>query len=85
MGVCKFAEPCVLHGRLAFFHVKFLRIEGFRCLDLGKMQYGIHICSFEDVVVTKGMRDGVHFGRGRRFTVRNGVLQTFDDSIALMC
>ena len=76
-----------LHGQLAFFYVKDLRIAGFRCLDLGKAQYGIHVCTFEDIliddVVIKGDKDGVHLGRGRRFTLRNGIFQTFDDAVAL--
>lgn len=54
---------------------------------MGKMQFCIHICTFEDVIVDdviiKGDKDGVHFGRGKRFTVRNGVFQTRDDAIAL--
>lgn len=76
-----------LRGQLAFFYVKDLRIEGFRCLDLGRGQYCIHVCTFEDVVVDDvrvfGGKDGVHFGRGKRFTIRNGVFETGDDAIAL--
>jgi hypothetical protein len=76
-----------LHGQLAFFYVKDLRIERFRCLDLGKAQYGIHVCTFEDIlindVIIKGDKDGVHLGRGKRFTIRNGIFQTFDDAVAL--
>lgn len=52
-----------LHGQLAFFYVKDLRIERFRCLDMGSAQYGIHICTFEyiiiDDVIIKGDKDGV--------------------------
>ncbi|MFZ5828955.1 MAG: hypothetical protein ACOY3P_02665 [Planctomycetota bacterium] len=76
-----------LHGQIAFFYVKDLRIEGFRCLDLGRTQYGIHVCTFEDLlihdVIIKGRKDGVHLGRGKRFTIRDGVFQTFDDAVAL--
>ena len=76
-----------LRGHLAFFYVKDLRINRFRCLDLGRGLYCIHICTFEDVIVDDvrifGWKDGVHFGRGRRFTVRNGVFDTGDDPIAL--
>jgi hypothetical protein len=76
-----------LHGQIAFFYVKDLRIEGFRCHDLGKAQYGIHICTFEDVVVNDvmiaGDKDGVHLGRGKRFTISNGVFRTYDDAVAL--
>jgi hypothetical protein len=76
-----------LRGQLAFFYVKDLRIDRFRCLDLGKSQYGIQVCSFEDIIINdviiKGDKDGVHLGRGRRFTISNGIFQTFDDAIAL--
>jgi hypothetical protein len=76
-----------LHGQLAFFYVKDLRIDRFRCMDLGRAQYGIHVCTFEDVlindVIIKGDKDGVHLGRGKRFTISNGVFQTFDDAVAL--
>ena len=76
-----------LHGQLAFFYVKDLRIERFRCLDLGALQYAIHVCTFEDLIVDdviiRGDKDGVHLGRGRRFTIRNGVFATYDDAVAL--
>jgi len=76
-----------LHGQLAFFYVKDLRIEGFRCLDGGPCQYAVHICTFEDIVVDdviiKGDKDGVHLGRGKRFTIRNCVFTTYDDAVAL--
>jgi len=76
-----------LHGQLAFFYVKDLRIEHFRCLDLGHAQYGIQVCTFEDLlindVVIKGDKDGVHLGRGKRFTISNAVFETGDDAIGL--
>ena len=82
-----FTDAYGLHGQLAFFYAKDVRIHGFRCLDLGAAQYGIQACTFEDVliddVIIKGRKDGVHLGRGKRFTIRNGLFQTFDDAIAL--
>ena len=76
-----------LRGQIAFFYVRDLRIKRFRCHDLGKMQYCIHVCTFEDLliddVIISGNKDGIHLGRGRRFTIRNGVFKTFDDAIAL--
>ena len=82
-----FSEVYGLRGQLAFFYAKDVRIERFRCLDLTKMQYGIHVCTFEDLiiddVIIKGEKDGVHLGRGKRFSIKNGVFQTFDDAIAL--
>lgn len=87
MDVRTFKEAYGLHGQLAFFYIRDLKIDRFRCMDLGSAQYGIHICTFEDIVVNdviiKGNKDGVHLGRGKRFTVSNGVFQTFDDAIAL--
>lgn len=82
-----FDEVYGLRGQIAFFYVRDLKIEGFRCMDLTKMQFGIHICTFEDLtindVIIKGNKDGVHLGRGKRFLISNGVFQTFDDAIAL--
>lgn len=86
IDVCRH-EIYGLRGHVSFFYVKDLRIQRFRCLDLGAAQFCLHICTFEDViiddVIIKGDKDGVHFGPGRRFTVRNGVFQTLDDAIAL--
>ena len=82
-----FTEVYGLRGQIAFFYVKDLKIERFRCMDLGSAQFGIHICTFEDIiiddVIIKGNKDGVHLGRGNRFTIRNGIFQTYDDAIAL--
>lgn len=76
-----------LHGQIAFFYVKDLQIDHFRCLDLGRAQYAIHVCTFEDLlidnVVIEGDKDGIHLGRGKRFTLRNGTFETGDDAIAL--
>ncbi|NWJ52486.1 MAG: hypothetical protein HXX14_16630 [Bacteroidetes bacterium] len=87
MDVRKFKEAYGLHGQLAFFYVKDLKIDRFRCLDLGKAQFGIQICTFEDIlindIIIKGMKDGIHLGRGKRFTISNGIFETFDDAIAL--
>ncbi len=76
-----------LHGQIAFFYVRDLQIDHFRCLDLGREQYGIHVCTFEDILIEnvriEGDKDGVHLGRGKRFTIRDGVFETGDDAIAL--
>jgi hypothetical protein len=87
VDVRTFKDVFGLHGQIAFFYVKDLRIERFRCPDLGKVQYGIHVCTFEDLIIDdvliRGQKDGVHLGTGKRFTIRNGVFQTFDDAVAL--
>ncbi len=76
-----------LRGHLAFFYVKDLLIERFRCEDLAKPQYCIQVCTFEDIIINdvmiKGDKDGIHLGRGKRFTISNGVFQTYDDAVAL--
>lgn len=81
------SEVYGLRGQLAFFYVKDLKIERFRCLDLEDMQFGIHVCTFEDLliedVIIKGKKDGIHLGRGNRFAIRDGVFETYDDAIAL--
>lgn len=76
-----------LIGHVSFYYVKHLVIDDFECMDLGKENFGIQICTFEDIRVEnvhiEGNKDGVHLGRGRRFVIRNGVFRTFDDPIAL--
>lgn len=82
-----FSDVYGLRGQLAFFYVKDLKIERFRCDDITKMQFAIHVCTFEDLliddVIISGEKDGIHLGKGKRFTIRNGVFKTFDDAIAL--
>lgn len=82
-----FREAYGLHGQVAFLRARDVRITGFRCLDLGSAQYGIQVCTFEDLAVEdaviKGNKDGIHLGRGRRFTIRDCVFDTFDDAVAL--
>lgn len=76
-----------LHGQIAFHYAKDVTIHRFRCDDLGPAQYGIHVCTFEDLlvddVIVHGHKDGVHLGRGKRFTIRNGRFGTGDDAVAL--
>jgi hypothetical protein len=76
-----------LHGQIAFFYIKDLHVDHFRCLDLGRAQYAIHVCTFEDILIedvhVEGGKDGIHLGRGKRFTLRNGTFENGDDAIAL--
>lgn len=76
-----------LRGQLAFFYIKDLLVKRFRCNDLGTQQFGIHICTFENIIVEdaiiRGKKDGVHLGRGKRFVIRDCTFQTKDDAIAL--
>jgi hypothetical protein len=76
-----------LRGQLAFFYARDVTITGFRCLDLGANQFGIHVCTFEDLLIEntilKGHKDGIHLGRGKRFVIRDASFDTGDDAIAL--
>jgi hypothetical protein len=76
-----------LRGQVAFFHARDIRITRFRCHDLGKAQFCIHACSFEDLhiedAIIEGDKDGIHLGPGKRFTIRDCSFRTFDDAIAL--
>ncbi len=82
-----FDEVFGLRGQIAFFYIRDLKIEGFRCSDIENPQFGIHVCTFEDLVIDdvilKGTKDGIHLGRGNRFTISNAVIETVDDAIAL--
>lgn len=76
-----------LRGHCSFFYVKNLVIRDFQCYDLPVEDFGIHICTFENVLLEnlriEGMKDAVHFGRGSKFVVRHGLFRTYDDPIAL--
>ena len=57
--------------------------------DLLSKDYGIQVSDFENVIIKnvhiEGLKDGVHFGPGRHFVLRNGRFRTGDDAIALNC
>lgn len=76
-----------LTGELSFFYVKNLRIIDFTCMDLPRLSFGIHVCTFEDLVIDRihveGRKDAVHLGTGSKFVIRHGLFRTFDDPIAL--
>lgn len=76
-----------LTGELSFFRVTQLRIADFTCMDLPPLSFGIHVCTFEDVIIERvrieGRKDAVHFGKGKKFVLRHGLFRTFDDPIAL--
>lgn len=76
-----------MRGILSFHYVKDLVIRDFETLDLAAPNFGIQVCTFENVLIEnvhiEGRKDGIHFGNGRNFTVRHGVFRTYDDPIAL--
>ncbi len=78
-----------LRGHIAFLYIKNLLIEDVIITDLMAKDYAIQISDFENAVVQRvhieGLKDGVHFGPGRNFTVRDSKFRTYDDAIALNC
>jgi hypothetical protein len=76
-----------LRGQLAFHYVRDLRLDDIRIPDLEPSNFGIHVCTFEDINITNciitGKKDGIHLGRGRRFYIGNCVFDTYDDAVAL--
>lgn len=76
-----------LTGELSFFYVRRLQIFDFTCMDLPRLSFGIHVCTFEDLCIERiwveGRKDAVHLGKGSRFVIRHGRFRTFDDPIAL--
>ena len=83
------SEKCIpgLRGQIAFHYIKDLVIRDFTVMDLPRLDYCIHICTFENVLVEnayiEGLKDGVHFGGGKNFNVRNCKFRTLDDAVAL--
>ena len=76
-----------LRGNVAFFHVRNVKVHGFACRDMESGSYAIHFADFDgftlDGFEILGKKDGVHLNGGRNFVIRNGVLRTGDDGIAL--
>lgn len=76
-----------LTGEISLFYVKNLRIFDFTCMDLPRLSFGLHICTFEDIVLERlhieGRKDAVHLGTGKQFVIRHGIFRTFDDPVAL--
>lgn len=76
-----------LTGEISLFYVRKLRIFDFTCMDLPRLSFGIHICTFEDIVLERlqieGRKDAVHLGTGKQFVIRHGIFRTFDDPVAL--
>lgn len=76
-----------LRGNVAFFHVKDVKVFNFVCRDMEAGCYAIHFADFDgftlDGFEIMGKKDGVHLNGGRNFVIRNGVLRTGDDGIAL--
>ncbi len=78
-----------LRGHLSFLYVKNLRLNHIIINDLLSKDYGIQVSDFEDVIIEnvhiEGKKDGVHFGPGRNFVLRESEFCTGDDAIAINC
>lgn len=76
-----------LRGHLAFSYINNLVLENIEITGLERKDYGIQICNFKNVhvenIFVEGKKDGIHFGPGSNFVLRNGVFKTADDPIAL--
>lgn len=76
-----------LRGQVSFFYCNNVTIRDFSCMDIITPSYGIQISTFENFLLEnsrmEGEKDGVHLGRGNKFTIRNCKFRTYDDPIAL--
>ena len=76
-----------LRGHISMYFIRNLVVSNYRCLDLGRFQFGIHVCKFDNIKIDtfeiRGNKDGVHLGMGEKFVVRDGICETFDDAVAL--
>ena len=76
-----------LRGHFAFYRVKNVECHNFKCGDFIGSQYCWQAVDFDGLLLDgftiRGKKDGVHLNCGRNFTIRNGVLRTGDDGIAL--
>lgn len=86
-GVDVRSEIYGLRGHLSFFYARNVKVENFKCLDLQSVQFCIQACTFEnfslDGAEIRGLKDGVHLGRGRNFRISNCIFETYDDAVAL--
>lgn len=78
---------CGLRGHLSFLYIRDLVLRNIVVMDLYRLDYGIQISDFSNVLVEniriEGNKDGIHFGPGKGFILRGGVFRTYDDPIAL--
>ena len=76
-----------VRGHLSFFYCNNIYVDRFVCPDVMNISYAVGVSTFENFVIEnsriEGMKDGVHIGRGSKFTIRHCLFKTFDDPIAL--
>lgn len=78
-----------LRGHVAFLYIRGLLISDMIVTDLSPCDYAIQVSDFENVRIERihaeGLKDGVHFGPGHGFVLRDCAFRTYDDDIALNC
>lgn len=78
-----------LRAHIAFLYIEDLYLSDITVTDLSLKDYAIQISDFKNAVVERcrleGLKDGIHFGPGSDFTVRDCAFRTMDDAIALNC
>lgn len=77
-----------LRGHIALFYVKNVLLKDITIIDSTQLNdFNIHICTFDSVTIDNvqinSYKDGLHFGNGKNLTIRDCVLATKDDPIAL--
>ncbi|MBQ3087492.1 MAG: hypothetical protein IJC45_09160 [Clostridia bacterium] len=78
-----------LRAHVAFLHVENVYVSDMELTDLSPKDYAVQISDFKNATVERchleGLKDGIHFGNGSDFVVRDCRFRTADDAIALNC
>ena len=74
-------------GFVSFLHAKNITIRNLKITDGTTQWFNVHVQDFENFLIEnfeiRGIKDGLHIGAGNGFTIRNGIVETDDDCIAL--
>lgn len=74
-------------GFVSFLHAKNITIRNLKITDGTTQWFNVHVQDFENFLIEnfeiRGVKDGLHIGAGNGFTIRNGIVETNDDCIAL--
>lgn len=78
-----------LRGLINFFYIENLKLYNIECLDIGTVNWPIHICTWKYVEIhspnLKGNKDGIHVGRGKYLRAYNIVSACYDDTFGFNC
>lgn len=76
-----------LRGHISLYRIKDFSVIRCQMLDLPNSQFGLHICSWENMFCDdlrfEGTKDGLHLGTGKNGYVRNLRGNTTDDLLAI--